>query len=116
FGSFEILGTLGVGGMGEVYRARDTRLHREVAVKLLPTAFTRDDDRIRRLEREEPLLAALNRPHIATIHSIEDVLGVRALVLELVEGQTLADRVAGGPLPLQQALSIASELPEGPHA
>ena len=82
--------------MGEVYRARDTRLDRDVALKVLPLAFTRDPDRLARFEREAKVLASLNHPGIATIHGFEESQGVRALVLELVEGGTLADRIVGG--------------------
>ncbi len=90
-GVFEIVGPLGAGGMGEVYRARDTTLHRDVAIKILPEAFAADADRLARFRREAHLLAALNHPNIATIHGVEESSGVRALVLELVEGPTLAE-------------------------
>src|SRR5688572_5779932 len=109
-GVFEITGTLGAGGMGEVYRARDTRLGRGVAVKLLPSVFADDPDRRARLERESRLLAALNHPHIAAIHSVEEIDGRLALILELVEGPTLADRLATGPIPMAEALQIARQL------
>ena len=89
-GVYQVQGMLGAGGMGEVYRARDTRLGRDVAIKILPRLFTSDPERLARFEREARLLAALNHPNIATIHGIEDADGVRALVLELVEGETLA--------------------------
>jgi eukaryotic-like serine/threonine-protein kinase len=95
FGSYEIIEPIGAGGMGEVYRARDTRLDREVALKVLPTALTSDRNRLARFEREAKLLASLNHPSIATIHGIEESEGNRALVLELVEGGTLADRIVG---------------------
>ena len=95
FGQYEIVDAIGVGGMGEVYRARDTRLDRLVALKVLPQAFTRDAARLSRFEREAKVLASLNHPSIATIHGIEDSDGLRALVLELVEGGTLADRLVG---------------------
>src|SRR5438477_8703957 len=91
-GPYEILSAIGAGGMGEVYRARDTRLKREVAIKVLPDSFANDPDRIARFEREAELLASLNHPHIAAIHGFEDADGVRALVMELVDGPTLADR------------------------
>ena len=103
---------LGAGGMGEVYRARDTKLGRDVAIKILPRAFTSDPDRLARFEREARMLAALNHPNIATIYGIEDADGVRALVLELVEGETLADRIARGPLVLKDALAIARQIAE----
>src|SRR5436853_3240996 len=92
-GPYEILAPLGAGGMGEVYRARDTRLHREVAVKILPRAFSDDSDRLTRFEREARVLAALNHPQIAAIYHVERSAGFDALVLELVEGETLAQRI-----------------------
>src|SRR5689334_2217042 len=95
FGQYEIVDAIGAGGMGEVYRARDTRLERMVALKVLPHAFTSDRTRLARFEREAKMLASLNHPGIATIHGIEESDGVRALVLELVEGGTLADRLVG---------------------
>ena len=96
-GGYQILSLLGTGGMGEVYRARDTTLGRDVAIKVLPAFFANDPDRLARLAREARLLAALNHPHIATIHGLEEADGVRALVMELVEGPTLAERLAHGP-------------------
>src|SRR5437867_1504637 len=102
-GPYEILAPLGAGGMGEVYRARDTRLRREVAVKLIPDDFARDADRLARFTREAQVLAALNHPNIAAIYGVED----RALVMELVEGPTLA-----GPLALADALPIARQIAE----
>jgi serine/threonine-protein kinase len=111
-GLYEILGKLGEGGMGEVYRARDTRLGREVAVKILPRAFTTEPDRIARFEREARVLASLNHPHIATIHGIEDSDGVRALVMELVEGTTVADRLTSGAMPIKEALVVARQIAE----
>jgi eukaryotic-like serine/threonine-protein kinase len=108
-GSYRILDKLGEGGMGEVYRARDTRLGRDVAIKVLPAAFTSDPDRLARFEREARTLAALNHPHIAAIYGIEEATGVRALVLELVEGETLADRIAHG-LRVGDALAIARQI------
>ena len=92
-GPYRILGPLDAGGMGEVYRALDTRLHREVAVKVLPAALSDDPDRVARLEREARLLAALNHPHIATIHGLEITGGLHAIVMELIDGPTLADRL-----------------------
>jgi len=94
-GPYEILSALGAGGMGEVYRAHDGRLGRDVAIKVLPKAFTSDPDRLARFEREARVLAALNHPNIATIHGVEDSGGVRALVMELVPGPTLAEKIAG---------------------
>ena len=108
-GPYRILDKLGEGGMGEVYRARDTRLGRDVAIKVLPAAFTSDPDRLARFEREARTLAALNHPHIAAIYGIEEAKGARALVLELVEGETLADRVARG-LKVGDALAIARQI------
>jgi hypothetical protein len=110
-GPYEIVGGLGAGGMGEVYRARDSRLGREVAIKVLPAAFSADPDRLARFEREARLLAALNHPHIGAIYGIEEDGGVRALVLELVEGETLAERCQR-PIPLAEALGIGRQIAE----
>ena len=115
-GTYTILSTLGSGGMGEVYRARDTKLGREVGIKVLPSAFTTDRERLARFEREARMLAALNHPHIATIYGLEDVDGVRALVLELVEGQTLEERLTAGALPLSETLAIAVQVAEALEA
>jgi len=93
--------------MGEVYRAKDTKLGRDVAVKVLPASLAHDPERLVRLEREAHLFAALNHPAIAHIYGIEDSTGTLALVMELVEGPTLADRIAQGPIPLDEALLIA---------
>ena len=90
--------------MGEVYRAHDTKLNRDVALKVLPEHFASDPERLSRFQREAQLLASLNHPHIAAIYGLEESNGVRALVLELVEGPTLADRIAQGPIPLDEAL------------
>jgi eukaryotic-like serine/threonine-protein kinase len=110
-GSFEIVSLLGQGGMGEVYRARDTKLARDVAVKVLPDVFAGDADRLARFQREAQLLASLNHPHIGAIYGFEESSsGVRALVLELVEGPTLADRLTGGPIPADDALLIAVQI------
>ena len=109
-GSYTIQAPLGVGGMGEVYRARDGTLGRDVAIKILPRAFSIDPDRRARFDREARLLAALNHPHIGAIYGVEDSNGVRALVLELVEGDTLAERIARGPLPINEALTIAHQI------
>ena len=109
-GVYEILGSLGAGGMGEVYRARDTKLERDVALKVLPPAFTEDVDRVARFRREARLLASLNHPHIGTIYGFEDGGHIPALVLELVDGETLDDRLTRGPLPLSEALAIASQI------
>ncbi len=110
FGTFDIVSLLGAGGMGEVYRARDTRLNRDVAIKVLPDAVALDPDRLSRFRREAQMLAALNHPNVAAIHGFEDADGRHALVLELVDGPTLADRIAQGPLPLDEALPIARQL------
>jgi serine/threonine protein kinase len=96
-GTYEVVGLLGAGGMGEVYRARDTKLNRDVALKILPELFALDPDRLARFKREAQVLASLNHPNIATIHGLEDTDGAQALVLELVEGPTLAERIAGAP-------------------
>src|SRR6266849_4689288 len=111
-GPYEIVAPLGAGGMGEVYRARDTKLGRDVALKLLPPLFTADADRVARFEREARMLASLNHPHIAAIYGFEDAGNVPALVLELVEGDTLDDRVRRGPLPFSEALAVAQQIAE----
>jgi serine/threonine protein kinase len=115
-GPYEILSALGAGGMGEVYRARDTRLDREVAIKVLPELFVSDPERVARFQREAKTLAALNHPHIGGIYGLEDAGGMHALVLELVEGPTLADRIAQGPIPLDEALPIARQIAEALEA
>ncbi|MGH9318119.1 MAG: protein kinase domain-containing protein, partial [Thermoanaerobaculia bacterium] len=99
-GPYEILAPLGAGGMGEVWRARDGKLNREVAIKVLPEAFATDAERLARFRREAQVLASLNHPHIAAIYGLEGSGGVEALVLELVEGETLAERLAKGALPV----------------
>src|SRR5499433_371158 len=109
-GAYEILTLLGAGGMGEVYRARDTKLNRDVALKILPDGFAIDGDRIARFRREAQVLAALNHPNIAVIYGFEDSGSTHALVLELVEGPTLADRIAKGRIPLDEALPIAKQI------
>src|SRR5580765_3768898 len=111
-GPYEIVALLGAGGMGEVYRARDTKLKREVALKVLPDAFAQDPDRLARFQREAELLATLNHPNIAHIHGLEDANGVRALVMEVVEGEDLAQRIARGPIPFDEALPIAKQIAE----
>ena len=116
-GPYEIAAPIGAGGMGEVYRARDTRLNRDVALKVLPDTFAADPDRLARFRREAQVLAALNHPNIAAIHGLEETGGgVSALVLELVEGPTLADRIAQGPIPLDEALPIARQIAEALEA
>jgi serine/threonine protein kinase len=98
-GPYEIVALLGVGGMGEVYRAHDTKLGRDVALKILAHSFASDLDRLARFQREAQVLASLNHPHIGAIYGVEESSGTRALVLELVEGPTLADRIAQGAIP-----------------
>jgi serine/threonine protein kinase len=98
-GAYEVVARIGSGGMGEVYRARDTKLNRDVALKILPDAFAADPDRLLRFKREAQVLASLNHSNIAIIHGLEETDDGRALVLELVEGETLADRIARGPIP-----------------
>ena len=109
-GDYEVLSALGAGGMGEVYRARDTKLGREVAVKALPEEFAYDADRLARFEREAQILAALNHPNLAIIHELKDVEGAKYLILELIEGETLADRIDRGPVPINDALDIALQI------
>ena len=111
-GPYEIVSPLGAGGMGEVYRARDSKLGREVALKVISEQFANDAERMARFEREAKVLASLNHPNIAHIYGLEDSGGVRALVMELVEGQTLAERIARGPIPLEETLSIAKQIAE----
>jgi serine/threonine protein kinase/Tol biopolymer transport system component len=109
-GPYRITAALGAGGMGEVYRARDSKLHRDVALKILPAHFAMDADRLSRFRREARMLAALNHPNIAAIYGLEEAHGQPALVLELVEGPTLAERIAAGPLPAAEALTIARQI------
>src|SRR5580765_8522233 len=108
-GPYEVTGPIGEGGMGEVYRAHDRTLNRDVALKVLPAAFALDPDRLARFQREAQVLASLNHPNIAAIYGFEDSGAVQALVLELVEGPTLADRIAQGAIPLEEALPIARQ-------
>ncbi len=107
---------LGAGGMGEVYRARDTRLERDVAIKVLPPELVRDQERLGRFRREAQLLAALSHPCVAAIHGIEEVDGQPFLVLELAEGMDLSERIARGPLPADEASAIAKQLAEALEA
>ena len=109
-GPYEIIGSLGAGGMGEVYRARDKKLSRDVALKMLPDLFASDADRLARFEREATVLASLNHPNIGAIYGFEESAGKKALVLELVEGDTLADRIMRGPIPIDEALPIARQI------
>src|SRR5687767_4570953 len=115
-GSYQILSALGAGGMGEVYRARDTRLDRQVAIKILPQAFVADGERVARFQREAKVLASLNHPHIAAIYGLDDADGVRALVMELVEGEDLAQRIGRGAIPLDEAVPIAKQIAEALEA
>ncbi|MBI4887996.1 MAG: protein kinase [Acidobacteria bacterium] len=115
-GPYEVLSSLGAGGMGEVYRARDTRLKREVALKILPESFATNADRLARFQREAEVLASLNHPNIAAIYGLEESNGTLALVLELVEGDTLADRIARGPLPLDDVLAMARQIADALEA
>src|SRR5438094_265615 len=107
---YEVVQHLGSGGMGEVYQATDSKLGRSVAIKILPEAFTHDTERVSRLQREARVLASLNHANIAAIHGIEAVDGRHFLVLELVPGETLADRIRRGPIPLDEALGIATQI------
>jgi eukaryotic-like serine/threonine-protein kinase len=111
-GPYEIASPLGAGGMGEVYLAQDARLGRCVAIKILPDKFSRDAQRMARFDREAKVLASLNYPNIAALYGLEESSGVRALVMEFVDGPTLAERVANGPLPLDETLPIAKQIAE----
>jgi Tol biopolymer transport system component len=115
-GAYEITGSLGAGGMGEVYRATDTSLKREVAIKILPPAFAGDADRVARFQREAEALAALNHPNIAQIYGLERSGETTALAMELVEGPTLADRIAEGPIPVDESLGIARQIADALEA
>jgi serine/threonine-protein kinase len=116
FGVYRIERLIGAGGMGEVYRARDTKLNRDVALKVLPEAFATDPERLERLRREARVLASLNHPHIGAIYGFDDSGATHALVLEFVEGPTLADRIARGPIPIDEALAIARQITEALEA
>lgn len=109
-GPYEITGALGAGGMGEVYCARDKKLGRDVALKVLPEAFADDPERMARFEREAKVLASLNHPNIASIYGLEDSDNRRALVMELVAGPTLAERLKSGAIPVDEALPIAKQI------
>src|SRR6266404_1572048 len=110
-GPYEIVALLGAGGMGEVYRGRDSRLGRDVALKVLPAKFSADAERMARFQREAQVLASLNHPHIAALYGLEDAAGVRALVMELVEGPTLAERIRTGPIPVTKRCRLRSRSP-----
>ena len=113
---YDVTALIGEGGMGQVYQATDTKLNRQVALKILPEAFATDPDRLARFQREAQVLASLNHPGIAAIYGIEEQDNTRALVLELVEGPTLADRISKGPIPLDEALPIAKQIAEALEA
>jgi len=115
-GAYEILSVLGAGGMGEVYCARDTRLGREVAVKVILDVFAADADRIARFQRQAKVLASLNHPHIAALYGLEESGGQHFLVMELVEGQTLADRLLRGTMPLAETLTIVAQIADALEA
>ena len=115
-GHYDVTALIGEGGMGQVYQATDTKLKRQVALKILPEAFSADPERLARFQREAEVLASLNHPNIAQIHGLEEADGVRALVLELVEGPTLAERIKQGPIPLDEALPIAKQIAEALEA
>src|SRR6266404_7111328 len=115
-GPYEIVGLLGAGGMGEVYRGRDARLGRDVALKVLPANLAADTDRMARFQREAQVLALLNHPHIAALYGLEEFGGVKALVMELVEGPTLDERIKAGPIPLDEALPMAKQIAEALEA
>jgi serine/threonine protein kinase len=116
-GSYEVIAPIGSGGMGEVYQAHDTKLGRDVAIKVLPDAFAHDPERLSRFQREAKMLAALNHPNIATIHGLEQSNGTSYLVMELVSGETLAERVKrDGAVPIEEALAIAKQIAEALEA
>ena len=116
FGHYEITAQVGVGGMGEVYRAADTRLKRQVAIKVLPAAVAQDADRLARFQREAEVLAQLNHPNIAAIYGFEDTPDAKALVMEFVDGPTLADRIAQAAIPIDETLPIARQIAEALEA
>src|SRR5260370_23488271 len=116
-GTYEVLSQIGAGGMGGVYQARDTKLGRDVAIKVLPEAFEHDPQRLSRFQREAKMLASLNHPNIATIHGLEESNGTHYLVMELVPGETLRDRIKrDGPVPVEEALAIAKQIAEALEA
>ena len=116
-GSYEITGAIGAGGMGEVYQAHDTKLGRDVAIKVLPEAFAHDPERLSRFQREAKMLAALNHPNIATIYGLEQSSGTSLLVMELVPGETLAERIKrDGAVPVEEALAIAKQIADALEA
>src|SRR6266436_5757258 len=115
-GAYEITAPLGSGGMGEVYRAKDTRLNRDVALKILPETFTHDPERLARFRREAQVLASLNHPHIGAIYGLDESNGQQFLVLELVDGESLDRRIARGPIPVDETLAIAKQIAEALEA
>jgi serine/threonine protein kinase len=115
-GVYEVTAQIGEGGMGQVYRATDTRLKRQVAIKILPASLAVDSDRLARFQREAEVLASLNHPNIAHIHGLEENGGITALVMELVEGDDLSQRIARGAIPLEEALPIARQIAEALQA
>src|SRR6266849_2409303 len=114
--TYEIVALLGAGGMGEVYRARDTKLGRDIALKILPDNFTHDPERVARFRREAQVLASLNHPHIGAIYGLDEANGTQFLVLELVDGESLDKRIARGPIPVDEALGIAKQIAEALEA
>src|SRR5579863_10386551 len=116
-GSYEVVAQIGAGGMGEVYQAHDTKLGRDVAIKVLPEAFAHDPDRLSRFQREAKMLAALNHPNIATIYGLEQSNGTSYLVMELVSGETLAERIKReGAVPVEESLTVAKQIAEALEA
>ena len=115
-GHYDVTALIGEGGMGQVYQATDTKLNRQVALKILPEAFATDPDRLARFQREAQVLASLNHTNIGHIYGLEEAEGQQALVLELVEGPTLADRIKQGPIPIDEALLIAKQIAEALEA
>jgi serine/threonine protein kinase len=115
-GHYQVANLLGKGGMGEVYRAKDSKLGRDVAIKVLPDEFAKDADRVARFQREAKLLASLNHPNIAAIYGLEEFGGTNFLVLELVEGDTLADQIKKGPIPVEESLKLALQITEALEA
>src|SRR5437667_1276615 len=115
-GSYEVTSPLGEGGMGVVFRARDVKLQRDVALKLLPDHFAEDRERLARFQREAQVLASLNHPNIAQIYGLEESDNTRCIVMELVEGPTLQERLTRGPIPLEEALPIAKQMAEALEA
>ena len=115
-GVYDVTALIGEGGMGQVYRARDTKLDRDVAIKILPEAFAHDADRLARFQREAKTLASLNHPNIAAIYGLEEAAACTALVMELVEGEDLSQRIARGAIPVDEALPIAKQIAEALEA